>query len=54
MSEEFLKWIEAQERVLIYRCLDTKDWYIEWFNDKGGYTYRHGPDFNKLAEEICT
>lgn len=52
MSETFLNWAEDQERVTIYRCIDTKDWYIEWFNAKAQYNYVHGPNFNKLVEAL--
>ena len=55
-DEAFLalqKWMEDQERVTFYRCLDTRDWYIEWFNDKAKYNYVYGPSLIKLIEEHC-
>lgn len=49
---KIMTFVQEHERVTFYRDDDTNDWYIEWFNKKGGFQCVSGPDLFTLVENL--
>lgn len=45
-----IEFAQAQERITLF-CYEGT-WYLEWFNQKGGFNYRSGIIVTELIEEV--
>lgn len=53
LHPKVLAWMREQERLTIYYMELEGQWYMEWFNQKGGFDFRSGSvSINKFIEEI--
>lgn len=50
--QTFVNWMTLQERVTFYKSQDDHKWYVEWFNQKGGFKWDSDPDLTTVIEAV--